>query len=410
MKRALLTQIKNDWRENVWIVVELGVVIAAIWVIITVLYALTQGLFRERGFTPDDVYVMQVRMVQKESPEYVVPDSTAGFYDDRNALLRRLAEHPDVEAVAMSRNAIPYNYNFQGINIQYSDRSDSIDYMANMRYGTPEIVKVLKFKSLTGKDEKMLTESLRRGEILLSNSDTYEEQGRDPKDFLGKIVYIGGDSTRQYKVADLIAQVRRNDYELSWGGTAIVPLDENNDWASHVAVRVKPGYGDSFKQTFLKDKTLQRRRNFYLTDIKSRMDIREANQRDNDTTVRMFVVVMGFLLVTIFLGLLGSFWFRMQQRVSEIAIRKVCGATRVEIFRRIISEGMTLLVFGAVIASACVWPFCHYAGDMLGMSWKEVLIIEFVAIFFVALSIVLSVLYPARRAMSIEPAIAIKDE
>lgn len=79
MKRALLTQIKNDWRENVWIVVELGVVIAAIWVIITVLYALTQGLFRERGFTPDDVYVMQVRMVQKESPEYVVPDSTAGF-------------------------------------------------------------------------------------------------------------------------------------------------------------------------------------------------------------------------------------------------------------------------------------------------------------------------------------------
>ena len=40
---------------------------------------------------------------------------------------------------------------------------------------------------------------------------------------------------------------------------------------------------------------------------------------------------------------------------------------------------------------------------MLGMSWKEVLIIEFVAIFFVALSIVLSVLYPARRAMSIEP-------
>lgn len=168
-----MTQIKNDWRENVWIVVELGVVIAAIWVIITVLYALTQGLFRERGFTPDDVYVMQVRMVQKESPEYVVPDSTAGFYDDRNALLRRLAEHPDVEAVAMSRNAIPYNYNFQGINIQYSDRSDSIDYMANMRYGTPEIVKVLKFKSLTGKDEKMLTESLRRGEILLSNSDTY---------------------------------------------------------------------------------------------------------------------------------------------------------------------------------------------------------------------------------------------
>ena len=36
---------------------------------------------------------------------------------------------------------------------------------------------------------------------------------------------------------------------------------------------------------------------------------------------------MGFLLLNIFLGLLGTFWFRTQQRRSEIALHKAHGAT-----------------------------------------------------------------------------------
>ena len=124
----------------------------------------------------------------------------------------------------------------------------------------------------------------------------------------------------------------------------------------------------------------------------------------------MFAVVMGFLLLTIFLGLLGTFWFRMQQRVSEIAIRKVCGATKVQIFMRIFGEGMILLGFAVIIASAIVWPFSHYAIDQAGIEWYEILIFELVAIGLVALGILLSVIYPARKAMNIEPAIAIKDE
>jgi len=412
MKRVLLKQIKNDWRENIWIVVALSVVTAAIWIIITVLYAGTQGLFRERGFNPDDVYTMQVKFIKKDSPEYVETGDTTGasYYDDRIALLQRLRKHPDVEAVALSAGAIPYNFNYSGNIIQRLDAPDSVNYMGNFRYGSPDIVKVLKFKSLTGIDENRLVEMLRRGEILISNNEDYESKDRDPMKFKGQRVIVGGDSSVMYKVGDVIAQVRRNDYELSWGGTVIMALDENKDWSSGVAVRVKPGRGDSFKESFRKDITLQRQRNVYFTDLRSLMDLREGNQHSTDTSIRMLAIVMGFLLVTIFLGLLGTFWFRLHQRVSEIAIRKVCGATRGDVFRRIITEGMILLGFAVVIASGCVWPFCHYAGDMLGLEWYVVLIIECIAIVIVAISIVLSVLYPARKAMSIEPAVAIKDE
>ncbi len=31
MKRNLLTQIKNEWRDNLWLVIELAIVAVAIW-------------------------------------------------------------------------------------------------------------------------------------------------------------------------------------------------------------------------------------------------------------------------------------------------------------------------------------------------------------------------------------------
>lgn len=412
MKRSLLTQIKNEWRDNIWMTVELAVVVIAIWLIMTFLYLLTAGLFTERGFDPEDVYVLQARNVSKSSPEYVeTGDSTwASLFDDRAALLQRLREHKDVESVALSGGAIPYNYNYNGNMISVLDEPDSIFYSGNFRYGSPDIVKALGLRSLTGTSPDKLVEMLERGEILISDNDAYVRQGRDPFALKGKMVIFGQDSSKTYRVGDIIANIRRNDYEEARAGTVLVPIDEKNKWAYELAIKVKPGHGDSFKEAFKNDKSLQRQRNMYFTDLKSLMDKREGNQRSLDTKVRMFAVVMGFLLLTIFLGLLGTFWFRMQQRVSEIAIRKVCGATKVQIFMRIFGEGMILLGFAVIIASAIVWPFSHYAIDQAGIEWYEILIFELVAIGLVALGILLSVIYPARKAMNIEPAIAIKDE
>lgn len=412
MKRSLLTQIKNEWRDNIWMTVELAVVVIAIWLIMTFLYLLTAGLFTERGFDPEDVYVLQARNVSKSSPEYVeTGDSTwASLFDDRAALLQRLREHKDVESVALSGGAIPYNYNYNGNMISVPNEPDSIFYSGNFPYGSPDIVKALGLRSLTGTSPDKLVEMLERGEILISDNDAYVRQGRDPFALKGKMVIFGQDSSKTYRVGDIIANIRRNDYEEARAGTVLVPIDEKNKWAYELAIKVKPGHGDSFKEAFKNDKSLQRQRNMYFTDLKSLMDKREGNQRSLDTKVRMFAVVMGFLLLTIFLGLLGTFWFRMQQRVSEIAIRKVCGATKVQIFMRIFGEGMILLGFAVIIASAIVWPFSHYAIDQAGIEWYEILIFELVAIGLVALGILLSVIYPARKAMNIEPAIAIKDE
>jgi len=406
MKRHLLKQIAKDWRENVWFVIELTVVFTAVWAILMMLYVQTKGLRIPRGFDPDCVYLAQANIIDESSPRHI-PTDDGGYSRDKMELMKRIGENPNVESVAIT-NSYPYNYNFYGIQVMLADEVDSVAYIANARTATPGYIDVFKIKSLTGTSPEKLKEMLGRGEVLLSDNKVYESFGRDPKKLKGKKIILSGDSSKVYRVGDIIEKIRRNDYEDTYGGTVLMNFMENVE--GDILIRIKPGREAAFIEDFKNKPELNSCRNVYLLDLKAMNDIGEVNQRSYVINIRTYVLVMLFLLVTVFLGLLGSFWFRMQQRVSEIAIRKVCGATRSQIFGRVISEGIVLLAFAAVIVSACVWPFYRQLAEKLEENFAAFAISESVAFLIVAAGVAVSLWYPARRAMNIEPAEAIKAE
>lgn len=412
MKRALLKQMRKEWRDNVWLIIELTIVIIAIWVICAVLYAYIQGLFVPKGFNPDDVYTLTNNSVPKASDDYIDGLENEDYYADFNILLNNLRKNPNVEEVAVHWNGLPYNYNYSGQWIAMFDEPDTIGYTGNVRTVTPEYIKVMGITSMTGATPEQLTEMLRKGEVLISDDDMdVEETGMDEYSLKGKRIAFGKDSTRVYRVGDIIQKVRRTDYEISWRGCILRPMDEKKVWGP-VAIRVKPGKGKAFEEDFRNDVSLRKLRNVYFSDLKSLDYIKEACQRSVEVDLRLYTVMVGFLLMTVFLGLLGTFWFRMQQRVSEIAIRKVVGAKRGEVFRRILSEGMILLAVAAILASAIIWPFIFFTSEFINLGYSNTLVfvIELITIFLVAIGIVLSLWWPAKKAMAIEPAIAIKDE
>lgn len=412
MKRALLKQMRKEWRDNVWLIIELTIVIIAIWVICAVLYAYIQGLFVPKGFNPDNVYTLTNNSVPKASDDYIDGLENEDYYADFNILLNNLRNNPNVEEVAVHWNGVPYNYNFSGQQIHLVDENDTKGYFGNVRTVTPEYIRVMGITSKTGATEEQLMEMLRNGNLLISDDNVeWEEAGLDVYSLKGKKVILSKDSANVMRIGDIIQKVRRTDYELSWGGSILRPMDEKKVWGP-VAVRVKPGKGKAFEEDFRNDVSLRKLRNVYFSDLKSLDYIKEACQRSVEVDLRLYTVMVGFLLMTVFLGLLGTFWFRMQQRVSEIAIRKVVGAKRGEVFRRILSEGMILLAVAAILASAIIWPFIFFTSEFINLGYSNTLVfvIELITIFLVAIGIVLSLWWPAKKAMAIEPAIAIKDE
>ena len=411
MKRKLLTQIKNEWRDNIWLVIELAVVCAVIWIVGALVYIYLRPALEPVGSDYHDVYQLDTKTVNTDSPYFTGVDGEEHPYNsDLRDLIRRLRENPNVEEVTFHNNGLPYNYNYYGRSLIRVDKVDSVAYFANQRTGSPALAKVMGLRSLTGKSTQQLMEILSKGELLIAPSLSYSESGRDVMDLLGAKMVFEGDSSNVYRIGDIVENVRRTEYEPAWGGTLIFPVSEDDNVWGRVALKVKHGRDAKFKEDFRNHPELRRQRNVYLSDLTSLADIREGTQRSVVTQVRLLVVLILFLLATIFLGLLGSFWFRMQQRVGEIAIRKVCGATSADIFRRILGEGMILLSIAVIIVSALVWPFMSRISFLSSLDVWELILIEAVAVALVAAGIVVSLWWPARKAMRIEPAIALKSE
>ena len=123
---------------------------------------------------------------------------------------------------------------------------------------------------------------------------------------------------------------------------------------------------------------------------------------DDVNEARTQLCVIGFLLLNIFLGVIGTFWFRTQHRRSEIALRMAFGSTRRRVFGRLIAEGLLLLTLAAVPAVFIAFNVgmaelvdverMSFGGGRFAMT-------VLVSWLLMALMIVLGIWYPARRAM-----------
>lgn len=422
MKRALLKQIGNEWRDNVWLVIELSIVAVVIWLLVLLMIGNLFAWFQPMGIADDydNVYITVVKGVEKESPEYVDlgEESKNVYFQDLRQLIAQLRDKPYIEAVGVSNNGLPFNYNYYGNGFRKFGSEDSISYYANVRYMSGEMVKVLGLESLEGLSTEHLAEILDRKELLLSDNPNYEMQGRNPADLVGEKLEAVYDNTEQPRVGALIKCIRRSEFEPLYAGNIIIPIDENNNEslnvATHVVIRVKPGMGRALEEDLRTDYNLGRIRNTRLTELHTLEEERYVCQYVNVVQLRLYSAAVIFMLFIIFLGLLGTFWFRVQQRTGEIALRKVAGATSGDIMRRLIGEVMLLFSIAAIIASIIIIILVKTSvvNIVINQSdWIKYLLIPPVGtLVIISVAIMLGIWFPATKAMRVQPAIALKEE
>ena len=142
-------------------------------------------------------------------------------------------------------------------------------------------------------------------------------------------------------------------------------------------------------------------------------------QGDTDKVNSQAIVVL-FLLVNVFLGLIGTFWFRTRRRRSEIALRLAMGSTKSQVFRLLTGEGLLLLTIVALPAMLV----CYNIGmaeltigrTELISTWPvkwgvlRFLLCSLGAWLLIALMVMMGIFFPAPQAMRIEPAEALHEE
>ncbi|WP_290093385.1 ABC transporter permease [uncultured Muribaculum sp.] len=413
MFKKLFTQIKNEWRSNLWLALEMLIVSVVLWFVVDYFYVTIYNYNLPRGFDTSNCYRIGVAQLTDKSPEYIPNRSDDEILQDRETLLSRIRMRPEVEFVSVSNNSHPYNGSNSGTSIRY----DTL-YPRNFavhRNVTPDFVQVFRYEGARGETPAQLAEMLNRGEVLISDN-LFMYDGVKGVDIVGKGLYLYGDTSRTYRIGASLNEVQYNDYG-GWGDdltlvTSRDALGYGHEWC----VRVKEGYDKDFIKNFMDDADrLYRVGNFYITDVKSFDQIRDNYQRSYTNQIRNFCVGMGFLLLNIFLGLLGTFWFRTQQRVSEIAIRMVNGATRSSIFGRLIGEGLLILTVVTVVAIGfdiliSYLELNQWLNGNKYLSWGRTSLCVLISYVLMAIMISVGIAFPAYRAMHIQPTEALHDE
>jgi putative ABC transport system permease protein len=422
MKRKLIKQMCNEWRDNIWLILELVVVSVAMVVVMMNVVCNIELKTRPMGIGPvDDIYVASYSELNEESPGYVdYGERKAEFISrDIRRVTAALRRNQYVEKAGLVQNGIPFTLNYIGNYREFVVNGDSLRYFFNMRQMSPEAAEILGLEGSSGFSAADVKAALERGEVVISDYVFGEEEKPyDVRRLVGQnYVSETEDGVTVRRIGAISSFMRRFQYEPHRNGMMILPVNEgaggNLAIYSNLVIKVRPGTGKRFLESLQSQPTLASGNVFLKTPVNLEAKRKDVSAK-HDTRFNLFVACMFFLLMIIFLGILGTFWFRIRQREGEIALRRVTGATRGDIFRRILSESMLLLVIATIPAILLDVLLLYRNMSLMNgsrLSIQEVFWISGALTFLVmTLSILLGAWFPASRAMRIHPAEALKEE
>lgn len=412
MNKKLFTQIKNEWRSNLWLVTELLLVSVVMWYIVDYMYVKAMVYNEPRGFDISHCYLVQMGELTDKSPDYVEYENNEERSADIGELLERLRRREDIEAVSLSQNSYPYNGSNSTTNVVY-DTFRAPGWTIR-RLVTPDFLRVFRYQGTRGETPEQLAGMVEKGEFLASEN-LYNEYGIKMSSLVGKRFYLFGDTTSTYRLGAALKDVRYSDYQQASQSNSMVAKLSWYDAMQELCIRVKEDQDKEFITRLKADsEKLYRIGNIFIADVRSFADIRRNFQQSQSNRLRNYIFGMGFLMLNIFLGLLGTFWFRTQQRRGEIALMKSLGGTDKTVFTRQLTEGVFLLIIATIPAIFIDWNLANAELNawMDGSTFGWIRFINTVLISFVliALMIIVGIWIPARKAMKVQPAEALHDE
>ena len=413
MNKKLFTQIKNEWHSNLWIATELLLVSVVMWYVVDYIYVQYRVYNEPHGFDISHCYLVSMGGLTDKSPDFIPNDTLIA--DEIEELVNRIARRPEVEAVSLSQNSYPYNGSNSGSDIRY-DTLQSYGYVVR-RLVTPDFLRVFRYEGTRGETPEQLAEMLTKENFLASDNLYERKYNIKLTSLVGKQFYLWGDTTRTYNLAASLKPIRYSDHEQALFSYCMLYQLSRSGYDTHLelCIRVKENQDVDFINRLKADSEKQLRvGNVFIADIRSFADIRRNFEQNSMNELRNYVFGMVFLLLNIFLGLLGTFWFRTQQRRSEIALHKALGGTNRTIFNRLLTEGLLLLVIATVPAIVIDWNLAHAELNswMNGTTLEtgRFIITTVVTFVLITLMIVTGIGIPARKAMKIQPAEALREE
>jgi putative ABC transport system permease protein len=420
MLKHIIKIITAQRASNAWLWAEMLLVSVFLWFIVDTLYVNVRTYMTPTGFHIDHTYLVSLRAVSDDSYQYIPAEMrTSSTADDLLTVIDRMRTYPGVEAISLSDASYPYN----GSDGWSDVKRDTVRMHAQRRRVTADFFRVFRLTTPEGQTDPLVN-NLAFNQLIITPEVVdylYPEGNAVGREIGFRYAFGDGDSVA-YRIGAVTTPLKFDDFNKSnpsffflW--TEKMLQDDVAEVAlpaMEVCLRVRPGADNDFIPRFKKDMAVQARyNNLYMLDIRPFSEVRERFIRDRMNDFKMSLSVIAFLLVNIFLGIVGTFWFRTQQRQGEMGLRIALGTTGRGLQAMLMLEGIVLLLFAflpALLISLNIGLKELVDIELMPFTAARFLLCQGITFVLIACMISFGILYPALKTARLQPAEALHYE
>ncbi len=427
MIRLILKMIWNQRRQNGWILIEMILVGFFLWKATGKIFETEYTLNLSPGYNERGVYEMQIGEYRNDYDLYETSaDNDSARMDNMKIIINRLRQCKDISSffIPYGGGSIPNEDCYSSTSVKIDSINCGVQYFDEILFEGTDIFKTYEMHdAYTGRLMKKNRSIPKEKCVYLSKSfaDKYYK-GVNP---VGKQSPVG-DSL--LKVAGVFSDIQTHCNEIPNYLTVYPRIVEPRaiQGGFYVCFRLKPSVNTTaFEEYFRQDIAPKLSiGNYYLMQMQSLKKLREYQQNasGSDNTLRYNVLMSGFFLLCTFIGMVGTFWIRSNNRRSDIGMMKSMGCSQSRIIRQFLTESWILTTSSFILA--ILWRLnVEHSGDFFKVDAihadSPYLIYHPITLFLInsgltyliMLAIALIGTYiPVRRAARTLPAESLRDE
>jgi len=349
------------------------------------------------GFNPDRVVTMRIEL---PPARYGKPSQMIAFYREA---LRHVTALPGVEAAAIS-SALPANpmrfapVRFEGqAELPLARRPIVCIQAVSPGYTRTLRVPLLHGRSFTDGDDATAPRTVVVNETLA-------RRFWPNQDAIGKKVWVGTLAPAQ--VVGVLADVKNISLAADTNPEVFLPFPQLA-WA-HLNLSVRTSNDPARIIPAIRREIASIDRDQPITGIQSMQQLLDASASDRRVTI---VLLAGFAATALLLALVGIYGlvaYSMTQRRGEFGVRIALGASRADILRLVLGEGLRLTLYGIVIGVIGSLALTRALSSMLYKTTATDPLTFLASIALFLLAAAAASFRPARRAANIEPTEALR--
>lgn len=395
MFKHLFVLIWNKKKQNFLLITEILVSFLVIFAVFTLLVYNYKNYRKPMGFDYENVWAASYTSSLKTTNT----DSLNLFYETLRKTIKSL---PRVKEISFSSNNIPLYQNRSQSQVTYNKKNvDHVNW-----YRIEEGYKqVLNLQVLEGRWFDRQDAVAKNKPVVINNMLKKAVFGNG--EAIGKLLGDDPNDKNKMQVIGVVENVKaQGDYAEPGLGLYEKVDTASFRWLGKILIRVTPDSDAAFEGLLYK--TMSNYMKDSNVEIEHLTDKRKTMNYFSLVPMIVLLVVAGFLIINVALGLFGVLWYNINKRRGEIGLRRAIGASGKSVSGQLVSESLILATFSLLIGVffAVQFPLLHVFDLAVDVYLTAIIL----SILFIYLLVLICSWYPGKQAAGIYPAVALHEE